>query len=246
MKFSLLIFGAALAVAASSSAAGERADLQSEVVRLRAREAELQRRLDDLTRRFQEREKAWRRQRIWMGNLADDARLSAVSEREERLLTGLNELSGTGSALALKSAALCGDLRALLGDVTLGASRRARLQLAIEQVEKAAGKFSALTDLVAVRNPTPGQCRVLAVDSSCGLAVLSIGALHGAVPGMLFRTAGGTVKLRVVAARPYASAATAVSGTLRQLSPGTSLISFTPATGESAGLPFPSNKSTPK
>ena len=179
----------------------------AEIERLRGELARLQSRLDKLD--------------LWLAGVADTGEVTPAERREEMLLIRLSEFSRQGSELALGTVAFCDEIRKLLGELPLGAARRARLSLQIDELESAARTFVAASEN-ASRDPIAAlkNCRVLAVDRKLGVAVLSAGALDGVAPGILFKSGDGAVSLRVVAVRRRVAAAVPVGGKLSDLAVG--------------------------
>ena len=182
----------------------------AEIERLRAELAKVQSRCTKLD--------------LWLAGVADTGEVTPAERREELLLIRLSEFSRQGSELALGTVAFCDEIRKLLAEIPLGAARRARLSLRIDELESAARTFVAAAEN-ALHDPIAAlkNCRVLAVDRKLEVAVLSVGALDGVAPGIIFRNAAGTLKLRVVAVRRRVAAAVSAEGNLSDLAVGVEL-----------------------
>ena len=81
--------------------------------------------------------------------------------------------------------------------------------------ELAASENAGRDPIAALRN-----CRVLAIDRKLEVAVISVGALDGVAPGIVFKNAAGTITLRVVAVRRRVAAAVPTEGSLADLAVG--------------------------
>ena len=186
---------------------GER---EAEIERLRGELADLQSRYTKLD--------------LWLAGVADTGAVTPAERREELLLTRLSEFSRQGSELALGTVSFCDEIRKLLAELPLGAARRARLSLRIDELESAARTFVAASENGA-RDPIAAlkKCRVLAIDRKLGVAVISVGALDGVAPGSIFKDGADTLSLRVVAVRRRVAAAIPTRGKLADLTVGAEL-----------------------
>ena len=163
--------------------------------------------------------------RQWLGHTTLDREDVKHSSRESRLLFSLKEFSRRGNILAMAAADTGDEFKKLLADMPLGPARKAQLQLRIEELERAAGSFSALS---FPGSNTVNRCRVLAFDPQLQAVVISAGAGNGVMPGMLFhRTDKPDLKLRVIATRFDGSLAEVVSGEANDFLPGTPLSAVT-------------------
>lgn len=159
--------------------------------------------------------------RQWLGHTTLDREEVKHSSRESRLLFSLKEFSRRGNILAMASAGTAEEFRKLLTDMPLGPARKAQLLLRIEEMERAAGSFSALS---MPGNDSVNRCRVLAFDQELQVVVISAGSGNGVMPGMIFhRTDKPDLKLRVIATRFDGSLAEVISGTANEFLPGTPL-----------------------
>ena len=211
-----------------------RADSESGEVRMLKKElARKEQELERLTALLTQKERELRKVRLWMSNLSADSRLTTVSDREERLLHGLQILSDASGAMVLKTMELADRLRPRLDQLPLSSTSRVRLVMALEDLERAAAKVNTLTDTVTAKEEQLFRdVRILGVRPELNMAVLSVGAVHGVFPGMTFVTADGQTALRVLETRPMISGAVPVAGSLKNLVTGTRLnlqITKTPA-----------------
>ena len=184
---------------------------ESEVERLERENRELREKLAQA-----ERELAGYRQ--WLADLALDHTQMELSERERRVLLMLEELARRGNALSMKALSVRDECRRLLVELPLGPARKAQIELRLDELERAAMGFAALT---IPGNSDIGSCRVLAADRDLKVVVISIGAGAGVFPGMIFHaTQNPRLQLRVIGTRFDGSVAEIVSGEVHEFTPG--------------------------
>ena len=159
--------------------------------------------------------------RQWLGHTTLDREDVKHSTRESRLLFSLKEFSRRGNILVMAAASTGDEFRKLLADMPLGPARKAQLQLRIEELERAARSFSALS---FPGHDTIRNCRVLAFDPELQVVVISAGTGNGVMPGMVFHRADDPkLKLRVIATRFDGSLAEVISGSANDFLPGSQL-----------------------
>lgn len=187
-------------------------------------EKELEKRqqeIDRLTALLTSRENELRQLRVWMSTLTADGKEIPVSQREQRLLSGLKTLSAASGDLVLKILEMTDTLRPKLNLLPLSSAERVRLTMTLEDLEKQAARVNALSDTVNTKEDRLLQeVRVIRLKYELNLAVISAGSLQGVFPGMTFVSADGKVHLRVLETRPMLSGAMPVKGSLNQLVPG--------------------------
>ena len=203
----LLILGAAFQADAS----------ESEYDRLRRENRELRKKL-----LAGEREIA--NYRIWLASLGIDYRKSSVQDREKRLLHTLEELAKRGNALSMAALTVSDECRKLISELPLGPARKTRIELRLDELERAAG---ALAGLTIPDDAQAGSCRVLAVDNTLQAVVLSAGAGAGVFPGMVFHAKNRPeLKFRVIGARFEGSVAELIEGKWQDVVPGMEMSAF--------------------
>ena len=204
-----------------------------ENARLRRELLKQQQEVDRLSAALAAKENELRRIRIWLAYVQADGRISDVSQREQRLLSGLKVLSDCAGELVLKSMDFSELLKPKLNSLPLGSAERIRLVMALESLERTAAQVNAVSGMVPGKGDGElRHVRVMAVRSDLNMAVISAGALHGVFPGMTFVTSDGKVRLRVAEARPFVSGVIPVAGSLSTLVPGSPVklrITRTPA-----------------
>lgn len=211
---SLIIFSALFVLGGAEISAEQLSRLQKELVQKRQE-------IDRLTALLTARENELRKLRIWMSNLSADGKMLQVSDREQRLLTGLKVLSDTSGAMVLKTMELAEQLRPKLNQLPLSSADRVRLVMALEDLERSAAKVNSITDTINTKEDLLlKNVRVIAIKYELGMVIISAGALHGVFPGMNFVSANGKVVLRVLDTRAMISGALPVSGSLNDLVPG--------------------------
>ena len=215
MRFRNLKLLMLTAVAAFAVVTGVCAADSGEVERLRRENAELREQL--LRERTRLRDQA-----LFLASVADAGEFSTPKEREARLLTKLAALCADGDKFAVKAAEVVAEIRGALRELPMEASRRAQLNLLLDELERQAGAFAALVGGPA---SDPGaalrSCRVLAVNRELGILLMDVGFRQGAFVGMILR--GGEdnkLEIRLEDVRSGVSAATMRSGELRSVVPG--------------------------
>ncbi|MBO5668614.1 MAG: hypothetical protein J6S43_05765 [Lentisphaeria bacterium] len=156
--------------------------------------------------------------RLWLANAAFDHTRMQVSEREQRQLLLLEELSRRSNALSMTALAIGDECRRLLTELPLGPVRKAQVELRLEELEKCAGHLAGLT---IPGNSEIGSCRILAVDHQLKVAVISAGSSDGVFPGMVFHVkAKPQLKLRVIGTHTEGAVAEAIAGEIKDFAPG--------------------------
>jgi hypothetical protein len=105
-----------------------------------------------------------------------------------------------------------------------------KLKYRMEELRAKAGRLRVLSAAPEARGRL-AQCRVLAVDAGLGVAVIGAGSAAGVRNGLVWRTADGKTAVRVIAVRPYISAAAPSRGDLADLLPGVALQTEAPEAG---------------
>lgn len=212
-----LCFISSLMLRGAEKAADQAERLQKEVLRQRQE-------IDRLTALLTARENELRKLRIWMSTLSADGRMLSVSDREQRLMSGMKILSDASGGMVLKIMEFAEQLRPKINQLPLSSAERVRLIMALEELERSAAKVNSITDTVNTReDQLLRNVRVMAIRYELGMVVLSVGALHGVFPGMTFVSANKKVVLRILDTRSMISGAIPVSGSLNDLVPGTTV-----------------------
>ena len=136
----------------------------------------------------------------------------------------MENISKYGGELALNSVQFCEFVESLMQESTIGKIGRAELQLKTDELRRRAGRFMALNDRNMPQDSV-GRCRILAVDRKSSIVVLSVGSVHGAFNGLIFRSGKEPAVLKVVASRPFVAAALLIKGNIEDLSPGMEAVS---------------------
>ena len=184
---------------------------ESDIARLERENRELKEKLLQA-----ERELAGYRQ--WLAGLALDQSQMELSDRERRALLVLEELARRGNVLSMKALSVRDECRRLLAELPLGPARKAQVELRLDELERSAMSFAALT---IPGNSDIGSCRVLAADRELKVVVLSVGAGNGVFPGMVFHAKQNpNLKIRIIGTRFDGSVAEVVSGEIHEFTPG--------------------------
>lgn len=214
MKKAIILFSIGVSLLLSGAEPSEK------ISRLREELNNKQREIERLSAALSERENELKKLRIWLANILVDGRVTNVSEREQRLMTGLKTLADVSEAMVMKSMNFSELLRPKLNALPLSSADRVRLIMALEELERSAAKVNSIAGIGRRDSDILRQVRVVAVRPELGMAVISAGGIHGVFPGMIFSTLDGAIKLRVAEIRPQVAGVTTVSGDLRTLSPG--------------------------
>ncbi len=190
---------------------------ESEYDRLRRENRELRKKL-------LAREREITNYRIWLACMGIDYRKSNVEQREKRLLYTLEELSKRGNILSMAALTVSDECRKLLAELPLGPARKTRIELRLDDLERAAG---ALAGLTIPNDAQAGSCRIIAVDNKLQAVVFSAGAGAGVFPGMVFHAKNKPdLKFRVTAARFEGSVAELIEGKWQDVVPGMEMSAF--------------------
>jgi hypothetical protein len=190
-------------------------------------ERELEKRqqeIERLTALLTARENELRKLRVWITTLNTDGREIPVSQKEQRLLSGLKSLSDVSGNLVLKVLEMAETLRPKLNQLPLSSAERVRLTMALEDLERQAARVNAVSDTVNTNEDRLlRDVRIMSLKYELDMAVISAGALQGVFPGMTFVSADGKVHLRVLETRAMISGAVPVKGSLNELVPGSAV-----------------------
>ena len=143
-----------------------------------------------------------------------------LSSREVELLDTLELVIRFGVDLAGKSASTSEKVLGFLPETKLDDVEQAKLRVALEELRQSAALFAKL---VCPPGDPAGfdSCRVLAVDESLGVVVLSAGYRNGVRVNLrLWAENDSRTVLRVVALRSFVCAAIPEEGSVRELVPG--------------------------
>lgn len=144
-----------------------------------------------------------------------------AGEREVELADALELIMKSGMALVAKSTAVCEMLYPKIDQLGLADVEKARLRVALDALSAENQRFARLS----VPSVLPEQfkkCRVLEVSETPEVVVLNAGYRDGVRVNMQLQT--GTDEkacvLRIVAVRPFVSAAVVVKGNSKELGVG--------------------------
>lgn len=183
-----------------------------------------QQEIERLTALLTARENELRKLRVWITTLNTDGREIPVSQKEQRLLSGLKSLSDVSGNLVLKVLEMAETLRPKLNQLPLSSAERVRLTMALEDLERQAARVNAVSDTVNTKEDRLlRDVRIMNLKYELNMAVISAGSLQGVFPGMTFVSADGKVHLRVLETRAMISGAVPVKGSLNELVPGSAV-----------------------
>lgn len=198
--------------------------LELEANALRAENAALRSELLEIRKKLEKQDKADRALRLWLAAVPSEGIVRKSGEREEQLLNALGQVFQSGNELALKTTEFCDEVRSLMRELPIGKVRQAEIRLRLDAAASAARRMIGLTEYElggAENSGTLRSCRILAVDRTLSVVILSVGSANGAFPGLTYRAGkNGTTWLRVVCVRPFVAAAVVLSGSIDDLAPG--------------------------
>jgi|GEM_PF-2336293 hypothetical protein len=177
----------------------------------------LYRKLIEIIDRYQKQDEDYRRLRLSIAATLASREKHVVGKREEQLLEVLAGVSENGRRLAHQTIEFCDQVESMVKIFPLGKVQSAELALKLDGLRDHARRFWDLT------NPSPepkvNRCRLLAVEEDLQIVVLPVGSAHGVFCGLSFFI-GKKASLRVIAVRPYLSAAVLTDGSIRDLVSG--------------------------
>lgn len=179
----------------------------------------------EINNKYQKQNESYHLLQLMLGGIASSGDVRKTSEGKSELMKMLDDYSKFGSELALNTIQFCEFVRNLVSELPIGKVRQTELQLKIEALEKSSNKFITLGSTYADGENSLGRCRILVVDKRLNCVILSVGSVHGAFNGLIYRSGKEPSLLKVVAVRPYVAAAVLIAGNLQDLSPGMEAVS---------------------
>ena len=179
----------------------------------------------EINEKYQKQNENYHLLQLMLGSIASSGDVRKLTEGKSELMKSISDYSKYGNMLALDSIQFCEFVRSLITELPIGKVRLAELQLKIEALEKSSNKFITLGSTYFDRSNSMGRCRILAVDKRLNCVILSVGTVHGAFNGLIYRSGKEPSLLKVVAVRPYVAAAVLISGNIQDLSPGMEAVS---------------------
>ena len=178
----------------------------------------------EINQKYQKQNESYLRLKLLLSGAVTGDSVRNPDGKEKRLLALMDDISMYGGELALNSIQFCEFVESLVKETTVGKIGRAELQLKLDELRRRAGRFMALNDR-NVPQGSVGRCRILAVDRGSASVVLSVGSVHGAFNGLIYRSGKEPAVLKVVATRPFVAAALLIKGNIEDLSPGMEAVS---------------------
>ncbi len=191
---------------------------------LRRENARLRAELIDIRKRYEIQSEELRAVRLSAAGVVETLNPTYLSAREAELLDTLVLLRNTCRNMVLKSAAVCDLIGKSLPQMKLDAVESARLKIAADELSQWNGTLTALLTPI-IPDKGFGACRILEVDRELGIVVLNVGYRHGARINMRLTVGEGknAIPLRIVALRPYVSAAETSPDRIGELGAGMSV-----------------------
>ncbi|MCP4177091.1 MAG: hypothetical protein GY756_04920 [bacterium] len=153
------------------------------------------------------------------GLIAGDDALTPNDQYLE-ILKNLELNSREGEHLVRRTIKFCDYIDAELENLSIPYEKKLRLQLRVEEIKSAAEKYGALVNKPIIKFNSKTSS-VLDVNSKLNVVILSAGFLDGVNTG--FEWSIGSAKktlVKVVAVRPYLSAAIVTKGKIVDINPG--------------------------
>jgi len=151
--------------------------------------------------------------------IAGDDAISASNQYLE-ILKNLELNSREGEHLVRRTIKFCNYFDAELENLSIPYEKKLRLQLRVEEIKSAAEKYGALVNKPTIKLNSK-TANVLDVNSKLNVVVLSAGFLDGVNVGFEWRIDGArNTFVKVVAVRPYLSAAIITKGKIVDVTPG--------------------------
>ena len=198
--------------------------LELENKTLRQEKERLFREFIEINQKYQQQNGSYLQLKLLLSGAVSGNGVRKPDGREKRLLALMDDISRYGGELALNSVQFCEFVESLVKESAVGKIGRAELQLKSDELRRRAGRFMALNDRNMPQD-TVGRCRILAVDRESSGVVLSVGSVHGAFNGLIYRSGKEPAVLKVVALRPFVAAALLIKGNIEDLSPGMEAVS---------------------
>lgn len=152
------------------------------------------------------------------GALTEEEKLS-VSDKEKELLEDLNRQITESKKFASNGIEYCDSVLEILEKSQMDSVEKAKLRLLAEDYLNKSRNMLAMT--MTPENRVIDKCRVLEVNQSLNVVILSAGYANGLTNGFnLYSGKNKEIELQAVSVRPFISAAIVKQGSLKDLIPG--------------------------
>ncbi len=199
----------------------EKSILAEEKNILTTRRESLRKELIEIVEKFNAQDADYRRLRLSIAASLAKMEKSPVDSKQEELLEALRIVSENSRKLAARTIEFCDHLKPVLKKFKMEKIARTRLKMKVEELEDTAQNVSALLEPLPPKQGKLTQCRILAVNDKLQVAVVGAGYIQGVRCGFnWYAGKNREIMLRVVATRPFVSAAVVVKGDLKDLAPG--------------------------
>ena len=178
----------------------------------------------EINQKYQKQNESYLRLKLLLSGAVTGSGVRNPDGKEKKLLAMTDDISESGGELALYSVQFCEFVESLVKEAAIGKIGRAELQLKSDELRRRAGRFMAMNDR-NIPQGSGGRCRILSVDRESNVVVLSVGSVHGAFNGLIYRSGKEPAVLKVVATRPFVAAALLIKGNIEDLSPGMEAVS---------------------
>lgn len=199
-----------------------KSDLQTDMAMLEEQNQNLRRELLDTLERCTRLSSRLKQLEMSAAGLIETLNPVYSGQREIELAESLELTMRCGLKLADRSSEVADLLLPKLERLKLEAVEEARLRVALDELTSQARLFARLS--VPPGKPEDfRKCRILELDDTLEVAVLSAGHRNGVRVNMNLKVSKTDQTLRVIAVRPFVSAAVLEKGDFRKLSPGMEL-----------------------
>ena len=152
------------------------------------------------------------------GSIANGSKKS-YSKDSMKVLRSLEKVRKTGKELVLCARDNLQFIKNILDQDKISDIDKARAEIRIDKLNKDVENF-----YVSIQERKQDElfrsCRVIDVNDKLQVVLLNVGITSGMRNGVILKDAEGTCRIRVVAIRPYLSAAVVTEGALADLSSG--------------------------
>ncbi|MCP3967582.1 MAG: hypothetical protein GY750_11865 [Lentisphaerae bacterium] len=179
----------------------------------------LRKELINILENFQTQNEKYQRLQLSIAATIASTKMQAASTREGQLCKSFVEISDSGKELALKTIEFCDSVAAAIRGIPMGKLQKTELILKIDALREDARKLINIADLDSRLKPVE-RCRILAVNKNLQVVVLPVGSAHGAFLGLNYYIGKERTVAKIIAVRPFVSAAVVVEGNIENVAPG--------------------------
>jgi len=213
------------ATSVSSSSATDKKDdeinaLKAELAVAREEAKLLRAEVSELSKKCEERDARLRKLQMSVAGMLLEGEVRPVSDKEDEAVQTLYVLIKACRQFLSKSQGFCCFLEQAVDGLSVPDSEKVKIKCRLDEFSEAAQELNA-----HIGDPgaglSAGKCKILSVDDRLKLVSISGGSADGMRSGMVVGVEGKEgLKLKLVAVRPFISAAMAVEGEIGDVAPG--------------------------